>query len=236
MDGIGDDKMINACIFDNQGKLAGCITPNVIEQFNLQLDNLQDIDEQTYDFLYEMLIQSEQNNSAEFLNALKTVVRDHKDELPVEQMQRISKAYHNLVRYCCSTAVYDEVFDYTLSVFRENNLEYKGKSIQDDNECLFDYNGIMIGVIMSSQNDLYNLWYKGDKQIEAIVYFKDKTFGITETFIEVLIQAAKACVDDCKCEQESEGIESENLKQIAEKLLEIAKILINKGNNDVPQQ
>ena len=53
LDGV--NKMINACIFDKNGKAVGCITPSVLQQFELQLDNLKDIEANLFSTLSEML-------------------------------------------------------------------------------------------------------------------------------------------------------------------------------------
>lgn len=220
--------MINACIFNNDGKLAGCITPSVIEQFYIQFLDLLLVNHGYTDIMGKTFLISKNNNSAEFLNCLKYILKNNIYSLSPQVLQKISKSYHNLVRYCCSKAVYDEVFDETITLLRKEGFQYKGKDVQgvQDNQCTFNYQNIVVGIKICKESDLYNVWYKGEKLIQASVYFKDKKFIINEKNINQLILAIKACVEDCCIDQEQECYLNFDLSQIVEEILNIANNLI----------
>lgn len=220
--------MINACIFNNEGELVGCITPSVIEQFYIQFVDLLLVNHGYADIMEKMFLISKNNNSAEFLNCLKYILKNDINDLSYQTLQKISKSYHNLVRYCCSKAVYDEVFQETITFLRKEGLQYKGKDIQgvDDNQCTFNYKNVVIGIKIRKEHDLYNVWYKGQKLIQASVYFKNKKYIINEKNINQLILAIKACVEDCCINQEQECYLNFDLSQIVEQILNVANDLI----------
>lgn len=218
--------MINACIYNSNGKLKGCITPGVIEQFRLQLNNLSNLDQQLVELFNEMFDISQTKYSADFLNILKFVLRKHEYDFKEQDIQKISRSYHNLVRYCCSNAVYEEVFEETISYLRQNGLQYRGKDIQgvENYECAFDYNGITIGIKMRYDNDLFNIWSENNDEIHSVVYFKDRKYLIFQESLQRTVLAIKACIEDCVEELNDDG--NLNLNIIAEELLNIANILM----------
>jgi len=139
----------------------------------------------------------------------------------VEFLQNVSKSYHNLVKYCCSNNVYQEVFDDTISFLRNNGIDYKGKDVQgvEDEYCAFDYDGLTIGIKIRDKHDLYALYDNNyDSEIFAIVYAGDRKYMIVESSISRLIDAIKACVADYRCDE----IEF-CWDDFAKELLEIAK-------------
>jgi hypothetical protein len=99
--------MINACIFNNNKELVGCITPSVIKQFELEFNKLILINHGFSDMMTKFFFISKNNNTADFLNCLKFILKKYKNTLDRSAAREISKSYHNLVRYCCSNSVYE---------------------------------------------------------------------------------------------------------------------------------
>ena len=175
---------INACIYDSNHVLVGCITDSVIEQFKAEFE---DLSKKYIDFglnpllgvMEKALVKSTDGTTADFLNCLKLVVRKHSSMLPEDFVQEVSRAYHALVRYCCSKEVYDEVFEATLTKFREVGLEYmSGNSYgKEQNDCEFNYKGMRASVRMRKKEDLYRFWEK-DSDVDncATVYIRDDEY------------------------------------------------------------
>ena len=146
---------INACIYDSRRNLVGCITDSVIERFDDEFEALRkrhfgDDVTPILGIMEKSLIKSKDKMSADFLNCLKLLSRRHRDDAPVGFSQDVSKAYHALVRHCCSQQVYDEVLAETIRQFRDAGFDYIGANMNgfDSNDCLFEYNGKRIAIRM----------------------------------------------------------------------------------------
>lgn len=225
--------MINACIYNRNGNLQGCITEKVLEQFEESFDAIVKKSKQLNLFesvisilvvMRETLIQSNQHISADYLNCLKLISKKHRYELPLELSQFISRNYHDLLKYCCSNNVEDDVFNKTINYLRECGIVYQGKKIQgvNDDECAFEYNGITIGIKMVNKSDLFSLWNKKENEYKAVILFGDKICIVTEKTFSVLVLAIKACIDDYK----QENID---LIELSNELISIAKKLMSGG-------
>lgn len=160
---------INACIYDSRRNLVGCITDSVIERFDDEFEALRkrhfgDDVTPILGIMEKSLIQSKDKMSADFLNCLKLLSRRHRDDAPVGFSQDVSKAYHALVRHCCSQQVYDEVLAETIRQFRDAGFDYIGANMNgfDSNDCLFEYNGKRIAIRMRERQDLYRMWNASD--------------------------------------------------------------------------
>lgn len=227
---------INACLYNSDKTLAGCITDSVISRFLSEFNEIckkfQESD--YYRFISILLIlgenlsKSKENYTADFLNCLKLIVKQHKNDLPADLIQKISRSYHNLIQYCCGFQVYDEVLNETINFFRNAGFEYRGKDIQgvSKNEHAFDYQGCTIGIQMHQKNDLYTFWNNENQNYNASVYISDKKYIINETSKELLVQAIKACISDCKESEEKE--DDFDFAILAKELIAIAKLLIKK--------
>ena len=160
---------INACIYDSQRNLVGCITDSVIERFNDEFETLRkryfgDDVTPILGIMEKSLVKSRDKMSADFLNCLKLLSRKYRDDAPVGFSQDVSKAYHALVRHCCSQQVYDEVLSETIQQFRDAGLDYIGANMNgfDSNGCLFEYNGKRIAIRMRERQGLYRMWDAND--------------------------------------------------------------------------
>ena len=160
---------INACIYDSRRNLVGCITDSVIERFDDEFEALRkrhfgDDVTPILGIMEKSLIKSKDKMSADFLNCLKLLSRRHRDDAPVGFSQDVSKAYHALVRHCCSQQVYDEVLAETIRQFRDAGFDYIGANMNgfDSNDCLFEYNGKRIAIRMRERQDLYRMWNASD--------------------------------------------------------------------------
>ena len=160
---------INACIYDSRRNLVGCITDSVIERFDDEFEALRkrhfgDDVTPILGIMEKSLIKSKDKMSADFLNCLKLLSRKYRDDAPVGFSQDVSKAYHALVRHCCSQQVYDEVLAETIRQFRDAGLDYIGANMNgfDSNDCLFEYNGKRIAIRMRERQDLYRMWNASD--------------------------------------------------------------------------
>ena len=160
---------INACIYDSRRNLVGCITDSVIERFDDEFEALRkrhfgDDVTPILGIMEKSLIKSKDKMSADFLNCLKLLSRRHRDDVPVGFSQDVSKAYHALVRHCCSQQVYDEVLAETIRQFRDAGFDYIGANMNgfDSNDCLFEYNGKRIAIRMRERQDLYRMWNASD--------------------------------------------------------------------------
>ena len=160
---------INACIYDSRRNLVGCITDSVIERFDDEFEALRkrhfgDDVTPILGIMEKSLIKSKDKMSADFLNCLKLLSRRHRDDAPVGFSQDVSKAYHALVRHCCSQQVYDEVLAETIRQFRDAGFDYIGANMNgfDSNDCLFEYNGKRIAIRMRERQDLYRMWNAND--------------------------------------------------------------------------
>lgn len=156
---------INACIRDGRGVLAGCITDSAVEAFKEAFLELKgkyfgDAVAPVVGVMEKSLVQTVDKRTADFLNCLKLLSRKYRDDAPIGFVQDVSRRYHELVRYCCSQVVYDEVLDETISQFRSAGLEYVGANARgfDQSSCLFEYRGWKVSVRMREKGDLYRMW------------------------------------------------------------------------------
>lgn len=229
-----DQKIINACIFNKEGKLEGCITDEVIMRSCSAMDNIikkaeqMNIVELVFPILtimQKMLNKTYENYTADFLNCLKLISQKHRYQLPLEFSQIISRNYHDLLLYCCSNNISDYVFNETINYLRDNELIYQKT---ENNECLFEYRGINIGIKIAEKSDLYTLWNDKDNEYFAVVYAGNRKYFIIEKSFEILVLAIKACVDDYLQEDEVLNVEF-ILDDFAKSLLEIAKEIYPQG-------
>lgn len=160
---------INACIYGSRCNLMGCITDSVIERFDDEFETLKkkyfgDDVTPILGIMEKSLIQSKDKMSADFLNCLKLLSRKYRDDAPIGFAQDVSKAYHALVRHCCSQQVYDEVLSETIQQFRDAGFDYIGANMNgfDSNDCLFEYDGKRIAIRMRERQDLYRMWNVND--------------------------------------------------------------------------
>ena len=161
---------INACIYDARHILVGCVTDSAIGRFEDEFETLRKKyfgDEVTpiLGIMEKSLIQSKDKMSADFLNCLKLLSRKYREDAPIGFAQEVSRAYHALVRYCCSQAVHDEVLAETIQQFRDAGFDYIGANANgfDSSDCLFEYNGKRIAIRMRERQDLYRMWCKTDE-------------------------------------------------------------------------
>ena len=173
----------------------------------------------------KILYNSYENCSADYLNCLKLISQKHRYQLPLELSQIISRNYHDLLKYCCSNSIKDYVFNETVNILRENEIIYQGKDIQgvEDNECAFEYKGIIIGIKIAEKSDLYAMWSNREYECQAIIYAGDRKYLIIENSFDVLMLAIKACIDDYK--QEDEKIPELRLDEFSKELLLLADML-----------
>ena len=227
--------MINACIYNKEGKLEGCITKSSIQRFydsfSLIVKKAKELDIfemvlPVLSIMDKMLLKSNQNYTADYLNCLKLISQKHRYQLPLQFSQIISRNYHDLLKHCCSNSVRDDVFNETINILRDNGIIYQGKDVQgyEGDKCIFEFNNIKIGIKISDKNDLYALWNDKNNEHQAIVYAGDRTYLIVENSLEVLMLAIKACIDDYKQEDE----EIIDLSELSKELLLIADMLFKR--------
>ena len=210
---------INACIYDSQRNLVGCITDSVIERFDEEFEALRkrhfgDDVTPILGIMEKSLIKSKDKMSADFLNCLKLLSRRHRDDAPVGFSQDVSKAYHALVRHCCSQQVYDEVLAETIRQFRDAGFDYIGANMNgfDSNDCLFEYNGKRIAIRMRERQDLYRMWNASDATGTHVVVtdggndYSESIVGSPMDIAEETIGFIEAL--DAKCMDESNILES----------------------------
>ena len=231
--------MINACIYNKDGKLEGCITQTTIQSFYDSFGSIvkKAKELQVFDkvlpilsIMDKMLSKSNKNYTADYLNCLKLISQKHRYQLPLELSQIISRNYHDLLKQCCSNIVRDEVFNETINLLRDNDIIYCGKDIQgvEIDECAFIYNNITVGIKIAEKSDLYSLWCNKEQEYQAVVYAGNSKYFITENSFEVLILAIKACVEDYKLEDEVLNVEF-ILDDFAKSLIEMAKEIYPQG-------
>lgn len=210
---------INACIYDSRRNLVGCITDSVIERFDDEFEALRkrhfgDDVTPILGIMEKSLIQSKDKMSADFLNCLKLLSRRHRDDAPVGFSQDVSKAYHALVRHCCSQQVYDEVLAETIRQFRDAGFDYIGANMNgfDSNDCLFEYNGKRIAIRMRERQDLYRMWNASDATGTHVVVtdggndYSESIVGSPMDIAEETIGFIEAL--EAKCMDESDILES----------------------------
>ena len=210
---------INACIYDSRRNLVGCITDSVIERFDDEFEALRkrhfgDDVTPILGIMEKSLIQSKDKMSADFLNCLKLLSRRHRDDAPVGFSQDVSKAYHALVRHCCSQQVYDEVLAETIRQFRDAGFDYIGANMNgfDSNDCLFEYNGKRVAIRMRERQDLYRMWNAGDATGTHVVVtdggndYSESIVGSPMDIAEETIGFIEAL--EAKCMDESDILES----------------------------
>lgn len=210
---------INACIYDSRRNLVGCITDSVIERFDEEFEALRkrhfgDDVTPILGIMEKSLIQSKDKMSADFLNCLKLLSRRHRDDAPVGFSQDVSKAYHALVRHCCSQQVYDEVLAETIRQFRDAGFDYIGANMNgfDSNDCLFEYNGKRIAIRMRERQDLYRMWNASDATGTHVVVtdggndYSESIVGSPMDIAEETIGFIEAL--EAKCMDESDILES----------------------------
>ena len=210
---------INACIYDSRRNLVGCITDSVIERFDDEFEALRkrhfgDDVTPILGIMEKSLIQSKDKMSADFLNCLKLLSRRHRDDAPVGFSQDVSKAYHALVRHCCSQQVYDEVLAETIRQFRDAGFDYIGANMNgfDSNDCLFEYNGKRIAIRMMERQELYRMWNASDATGTHVVVtdggndYSESIVGSPMDIAEETIGFIEAL--EAKCMDESDILES----------------------------
>ena len=210
---------INACIYDSRRNLVGCITDSVIERFDDEFEALRkrhfgDDVTPILGIMEKSLIQSKDKMSADFLNCLKLLSRRHRDDVPVGFSHDVSKAYHALVRHCCSQQVYDEVLAETIRQFRDAGFDYIGANMNgfDSNDCLFEYNGKRIAIRMRERQDLYRMWNASDATGTHVVVtdggndYSESIVGSPMDIAEETIGFIEAL--DAKCMDEGDILES----------------------------
>lgn len=210
---------INACIYDSRRNLVGCITDSVIERFDDEFEALRkrhfgDDVTPILGIMEKSLIQSKDKMSADFLNCLKLLSRKYRDDAPVGFLQDVSKAYHALVRHCCSQQVYDEVLAETIRQFRDAGFDYIGANMNgfDSNDCLFEYNGKRIAIRMRERQDLYRMWNASDATGTHVVVtdggndYSESIVGSPMDIAEETIGFIEAL--EAKCMDESDILES----------------------------
>ena len=210
---------INACIYDSRRNLVGCITDSVIERFDDEFEALRkryfgDDVTPILGIMEKSLIKSKDKMSADFLNCLKLLSRRHRDDVPVGFSQDVSKAYHALVRHCCSQQVYDEVLAETIRQFRDAGFDYIGANMNgfDSNDFLFEYNGKRIAIRMRERQDLYRMWNASDETGTHVVVtdggndYSESIVGSPMDIAEETIGFIEAL--DAKCMDESDILES----------------------------
>lgn len=210
---------INACIYDSRRNLVGCITDSVIERFDDEFEALRkrhfgDDVTPILGIMEKSLIKSKDKMSADFLNCLKLLSRRHRDDVPVGFSQDVSKAYHALVRHCCSQQVYDEVLAETIRQFRDAGFDYIGANMNgfDSNDCLFEYNGKRIAIRMRERQDLYRMWNASDATGTHVVVtdggndYSESIVGSPMDIAEETIGFIEAL--EAKCMDESDILES----------------------------
>ena len=210
---------INACIYDSRRNLVGCITDSVIERFDDEFEALRkrhfgDDVTPILGIMEKSLIQYKDKMSADFLNCLKLLSRRHRDDAPVGFSQDVSKAYHALVRHCCSQQVYDEVLAETIRQFRDAGFDYIGANMNgfDSNDCLFEYNGKRIAIRMRERQDLYRMWNASDATGTHVVVtdggndYSESIVGSPMDIAEETIGFIEAL--EAKCMDESDILES----------------------------
>ena len=151
---------INACIYDQNHIVAGCVTDSVLARFRNEFETIRNkhFGEAVNPLLAVMekaLVKSEDKMGPDFLNLLKLISRKYRDCVPSEFVQEVSRAYHALVRHCCSQTVYDEVLEATINVFREAGFTFVGSNMQDLGNFDFEYKGKKVSVRMRERQDLY---------------------------------------------------------------------------------
>ena len=210
---------INACIYDSRRNLVGCITDSVIERFDDEFEALRkrhfgDDVTPILGIMEKSLIQSKDKMSADFLNCLKLLSRRHRDDAPVGFSQDVSKAYHALVRHCCSQQVYDEVLAETIRQFRDAGFDYIGANMNgfDSNDCLFEYNGKRMGIRMRERQDLYRMWNANDATGTHVVV-TDGGNDYSESIVGSPMDVAEETIGfiealEAKCMDESDILES----------------------------
>lgn len=210
---------INACIYDSRRNLVGCITDSVIERFDDEFEALRkrhfgDDVTPILGIMEKSLIQSKDKMSADFLNCLKLLSRRHRDDAPVGFSQDVSKAYHALVRHCCSQQVYDEVLAETIRQFRDAGFDYIGANMNgfDSNDCLFEYNGKRIAIRMRERQDLYRMWNASDETGTHVVV-TDGGNDYSESIVGSPMDVAEETIGfiealEAKCMDESDILES----------------------------
>ena len=210
---------INACIYDSRRNLVGCITDSVIERFDDEFEALRkrhfgDDVTPILGIMEKSLIQSKDKMSADFLNCLKLLSRRHRDDAPVGFSQDVSKAYHALVRHCCSQQVYDEVLAETIRQFRDAGFDYIGANMNgfDSNDCLFEYNGKRIAIRVRERQDLYRMWNASDATGTHVVV-TDGGNDYSESIVGSPMDVAEETIGfiealEAKCMDESDILES----------------------------
>ena len=210
---------INACIYDSRRNLVGCITDSVIERFDDEFEALRkrhfgDDVTPILGIMEKSLIKSKDKMSADFLNCLKLLSRRHCDDAPVGFSQDVSKAYHALVRHCCSQQVYDEVLAETIRQFRDAGFDYIGANMNgfDSNDCLFEYNGKRIAIRMRERQDLYRMWNANDATGTHVVV-TDGGNDYSESIVGSPMDVAEETIGfiealEAKCMDESDILES----------------------------
>lgn len=236
---------INACIYGEDGVLAGCVTDSVLAQFRNELDGLLR-DSIGYDGLgivFSMLDsaieKSEENCSAAFLNCLRYFSEGTSTDVPPEMVVSIRRAYRNLLRLCCSNSVRDEVLDATIDAFRNEGFFYIGNIVEfcGGKAYTFDMDGVPVSVKMVEKPDIYGFWdrRRGVKNQALVTCGGVNVLVLQDGDAAMFAEAVRACAADLKdalCQKDGERDDDGDVKELAKALLEVAKSLVKEGSDD----
>ena len=225
---------VNACIFDNEGRLAGCVTPSVIAKFQEEMLAIWEKAGEDPELrgiagaLAKIVEASGERLDAGFLNGLKAVIRRQGDSFYYQEfIQQVGESYHKLVSYCCSNVVYDEVLSESISFFADYGFTYIGNGMidLDYDVYTFDASGVTVGIEMRAADKLYGLW-RNDGERRVVVIMGDKRVMMAHTgMIESLCTAIWSCIEDFSVDEPFEG--TEHGPERVKLLVEVAKRLLD---------
>ena len=219
---------VNACIYDADGRLAGCVTPSVMAAM---ADEHAGLCERWGEeagglcaWLGDALGMSCAHCDATYLNALKRVVREdrfgvHSPEL----LQDLSRAYHNVVRQCCSAVAYGEAKEALIRMFEDAGFRYQGVAGPDSGETAFVGPGGsgMAGMDLSDESGVLSFW--NDNGVKsATVYFGGDRYRIEQHLSpEEFVSAVSCCIADA-----ARAAASEEDLAAARELVEAAREIV----------
>ncbi len=196
---------INACIYDDQNRLVGCVSPSVLEAMAAEHAALCERYGESYEddltWLGDALGMSLARCDATYLNALKKMVRE--DECRIyhpELLQSLSKAYHNLVRQCCSSVAYGEAKEALIRMFEEAGFRYQGVSGASSDETSFvGPDGVgTVGMDLSDESGVLSFWHDNGVK-SANVYLGGDRYRIDQHLSpEEFVVAVSCCIADAE--------------------------------------
>ena len=234
--------MVNPCIIGKDGRPEGCVTPSVIDRFVsafyeickvacLSSDAIPPQFEEAMLSLAAALKESLDCGTPSFLNELRRVVSATKEISGEEFWRSIQDIRRELVRYCTSKAVRDEVLGITIRLLERSGFRYQGSNIQGiaKDECVFDLDGIRIGVKIRDYRDLFSFWGETGTKC-ATVYCSGRRYSICESNCspERFAEAVAACISDDKSEFPAKEEDDFGNADLAKALMEIAEALIGR--------